>query len=170
MYLNRYKYNSIQLFQLKLFRVEDNTHKPLQYYRLFYYWNSSSRLRRTTKIIFAEDVSIIQEGNFSYLNRDIFLPFFTSNDLNRVYLSKKTNDCRDCRNHWIQNDSTLVTQVVPWTCSNENIISCEDVITSTVIPSTGMSITWKGNANILVPMVISLLCVVKQIFLSDNLG
>ena len=94
--------------------------------------------------------------------------FFTSHDLNRIYLSKKSIDYRDCRNQWIQNDSTLVTQVVPWTCSNENITSCEDVIISTVIPSTGMSITWKENANVLVAIKI-LLYVVTQIFLSDDL-
>ena len=38
--------------------------------------NSLSRLRITTKIIFAEDVSIIQEGNFPYLDRDIFILIF----------------------------------------------------------------------------------------------
>ena len=97
--------------------------------------NSLTRFRRPTKIYLPE--------NFRYLDKDIFLPFLTSNNLNRIQLSVNSIDCWDCRNQWIQNDSNLVTQISPWTCSNDISVTCKNV-----------TIIWKGNVNIVIIMVI----------------
>ena len=87
--------------------------------------NSLTRLKRPTRIILSSDNSY-QVENFPYLDKNIFLPFLHSNYLNRIQFNSGSINCRDCRNYWIQRDSNLVKQIIPWTCSNDNFINCKN--------------------------------------------
>ena len=117
--------------------------------------NSITKLKRPTKIKLVNGSSTTQFENFPYLNKTIFLPFLTSNYLNTIELSTRSIDCGDCRNLWIQRNSSLTKQIIPWTCSNDNFNHC-----------TNGAIIWGGHAKIVATMVILLFG--KQLFYNYN--
>ena len=75
--------------------------------------NSLTKFRRPTTIILASSL----HANFSYLDQKIFQLFLRSYYLNKIQLYEGSLNCNDCRNHWLQNDTSL-KQVINSSCSN----------------------------------------------------
>ena len=91
--------------------------------------NSSSFNKHTFDNIESEALFSIDSPNpssITYIQEQVFLPFFKQNSKNRLYAELGKFDCNDCSNLWLRDNKDLFARTKYLHCSNGKPIDDPD--------------------------------------------